>query len=130
MMTRLWEDGAPRQDMIYGLTVAPFMGAQMITHSGKMVLFDKMMGKLRKEGHKVLIFSQFVRVLDLLQNYCLVKQYPSERIDGGIRGNLRQVTLQTPFMALWYKCVAILSTAAEIAFVARVLFDDTHPSRV
>ena len=107
------------------------MGAQMITHSGKMVLFDKMMGKLRKEGHKVLIFSQFVRVLDLLQNYCLVKQYPSERIDGGIRGNLRQVTLQTPFMALWYKCVAILSTAAEIAFfVARVLFDDTHPSRV
>ena len=26
---------------------------QMVMHSGKMVLFDKMMEKLKKEGHKV-----------------------------------------------------------------------------
>jgi chromodomain-helicase-DNA-binding protein 1 len=44
--------------------------SQMILNSGKMVLLDKILAKLRAEGHKVLIFSQFVRVLDLLSGYC------------------------------------------------------------
>jgi len=34
--------------------------------SGKMVLLDKPLPKLRAEGHKVLIFSQFVKMLDLI----------------------------------------------------------------
>ena len=38
-------------------------------HSGKMVLLDKILPKLREEGHKVLIFSQFIKVLDILENY-------------------------------------------------------------
>lgn len=37
--------------------------------SGKMVLLDKMMPKLREQGHRVIIFSQFTRVLDLLEDW-------------------------------------------------------------
>lgn len=62
----------------------------LIYHSGKMVLLDKILPKLRQEGHKLLIFSQFVKVLDMLETYVKAKGFPYERIDGGIRGNLRQ----------------------------------------
>jgi len=62
----------------------------LVYHSGKMVLLDKILPKLRQEGHKVLIFSQFVRVLDVLERYVKAKGFPFERIDGRIRGNLRQ----------------------------------------
>ena len=34
----------------------------LVFHSGKMVLLDKILPKLRSEGHRVLIFSQFIRV--------------------------------------------------------------------
>ena len=40
--------------------------------------------------HKVLVFSQFVRVLDLLEQYVRAKGFPCERIDGAVRGNMRQ----------------------------------------
>ncbi len=39
----------------------------------------------------MLIFSQMVRVLDILEDYLTFHQYGYERIDGGIRGDLRQV---------------------------------------
>lgn len=41
----------------------------LIQSSGKMVLIDKLLPKLRQDGHKVLIFSQMVRVLDILEEF-------------------------------------------------------------
>ena len=43
---------------------------QLLESSGKMQLLDKMMVKLKKQGHRVLIYSQFQHVLDLLEDYC------------------------------------------------------------
>jgi SNF2 family DNA or RNA helicase len=40
--------------------------------------------------HKVLIFSQMIRVLDLLQIYLNARGYKYERLDGGVRGQDRQ----------------------------------------
>jgi chromodomain-helicase-DNA-binding protein 7 len=57
------------------------------------VLIDKLLPKLHADGHKVLIFSQMVRVLDLLEEYLNIKCYPFERIDGNIRGNERQAAI-------------------------------------
>lgn len=62
----------------------------LIQSSGKMVLVDKLLPKLKAGGHRVLIFSQMVRCLDILEDYLLYRKYPFERIDGRIRGNLRQ----------------------------------------
>lgn len=61
--------------------------------SGKLVLVDKLLPKLRSEGHKVLIFSQMVRMLDLLEYLCKSRGYPMERLDGGVQGNVRQAAI-------------------------------------
>mmetsp|Transcript_1524 Transcript_1524/g.2023 ORF Transcript_1524/g.2023 Transcript_1524/m.2023 type:complete len:2660 (+) Transcript_1524:292-8271(+) len=61
-----------------------------IDSSGKMVLLDKLLPKLRMEGHKVLIFSQMVKMLDLLAEYCDFRSFNYERLDGRVRGNERQ----------------------------------------
>ena len=65
----------------------------MTESSGKMVLIDKLLPKLKAGGHKVLIFSQMIRVLDLLEDYLLCKKYLYERIDGRVRGTLRQAAI-------------------------------------
>lgn len=61
-----------------------------VLSSGKMVLLDKLLPKLRQEGHKVLIFSQFVKMLDLIGDYCEFRDFNYERLDGRVRGNERQ----------------------------------------
>lgn len=61
-----------------------------IQTSGKMVLLDKLLPKLRQEGHKVLIFSQMVKMLDLISEYCDFRGFRHERLDGRVRGNERQ----------------------------------------
>ncbi|KII61718.1 Chromodomain-helicase-DNA-binding protein 8 [Thelohanellus kitauei] len=65
----------------------------LIESSGKMVLVDKLLPKLRDSGHKMLIFSQMVRVLDLIEEYLVSHGFAFERIDGGVRGNLRQAAI-------------------------------------
>ncbi|KAL3945244.1 MAG: hypothetical protein SGBAC_000655 [Bacillariaceae sp.] len=61
--------------------------------SGKMVLLDKLLPKLRSEGHKILIFSQMVRMLDLISEYCEFRKFPYERLDGRVRGTERQKSI-------------------------------------
>ncbi|GFR06003.1 chromodomain-helicase-DNA-binding protein 7 [Trichonephila clavata] len=65
----------------------------MIQASGKLVLMDKLLPRLRSDGHRVLVFSQMVRCLDILEDYLVQKRYPYERIDGRVRGNLRQAAI-------------------------------------
>lgn len=43
---------------------------QLLESSGKLQLLDKMMVKLKEQGHRVLIYSQFQHMLDLLEDYC------------------------------------------------------------
>jgi hypothetical protein len=64
-----------------------------IQTSGKMVLLDKLLPKLRQEGHKVLVFSQMVRMLDLISEYCEFRGFPHERLDGRVRGADRQKSI-------------------------------------
>ncbi|XP_072006128.1 chromodomain-helicase-DNA-binding protein 8 isoform X2 [Engystomops pustulosus] len=65
----------------------------MVRSSGKLVLIDKLLPKLRAGGHKVLIFSQMVRCLDILEDYLIQRRYLYERIDGRVRGNMRQAAI-------------------------------------
>lgn len=61
--------------------------------AGKLALLDKLLPKLKARGHKVLIFSQMVRVLDLMETYLRARGHIYERLDGGIRGNERQAAI-------------------------------------
>ena len=56
---------------------------RLIAASGKLVLLDKLLPKLRSDGHRVLIFSQFVMVLDILNDYLTYRGFKFERLDGG-----------------------------------------------
>ncbi|XP_037904696.1 chromodomain-helicase-DNA-binding protein Mi-2 homolog [Hermetia illucens] len=58
--------------------------------AGKLVLLSKMMKQLKEQGHRVLIFSQMTKMLDILEDFLEGEGYKYERIDGGITGNLRQ----------------------------------------
>ncbi|KAM8851002.1 LOW QUALITY PROTEIN: chromodomain-helicase-DNA-binding protein 7 [Spinachia spinachia] len=72
----------------------PDMALQaMVQAAGKLVLIDKLLPKLKAGGHRVLVFSQMVRCLDILEDYLIQKRYPYERIDGRVRGNLRQAAI-------------------------------------
>ena len=62
----------------------------MVQASGKLVLVDKLLPKLKAGGHRVLIFSQMIRVLDILEDYLIQMRFTYERLDGRIRGEARQ----------------------------------------
>lgn len=78
---------------MYGLGAPDFHLQAMVQSAGKLVLIDKLLPKMKAGGHKVLIFSQMVRCLDILEDYLIHKRYLYERIDGRVRGNLRQAAI-------------------------------------
>lgn len=57
---------------------------------GKLILMQKMMRQLSDQGHRVLVFSQMTKMLDILEDFLEGEGYKYERIDGGITGSLRQ----------------------------------------
>uniref|UniRef100_A0AAX7TZ15 DNA helicase n=1 Tax=Astatotilapia calliptera TaxID=8154 RepID=A0AAX7TZ15_ASTCA len=65
-------------------------GNALIKSSGKLMLLQKMMRKLKEGGHRVLVFSQMTKMLDLLEDFLENEGYKYERIDGGITGGMRQ----------------------------------------
>uniref|UniRef100_A0A673GLJ5 Chromodomain-helicase-DNA-binding protein 6-like n=1 Tax=Sinocyclocheilus rhinocerous TaxID=307959 RepID=A0A673GLJ5_9TELE len=77
----------------YSPEAADFQLQAMIQAAGKLVLIDKLLPKLLAGGHKVLVFSQMVRCLDILEDYLIQRRYTYERIDGRVRGNLRQAAI-------------------------------------
>lgn len=62
----------------------------LVKSSGKLVILQKMLRKLKEQGHRVLIFSQMTKMLDILEDFLEGESYKYERIDGGITGTLRQ----------------------------------------
>jgi chromodomain-helicase-DNA-binding protein 1 len=72
-----------REDQIKGL----------ITSSGKMMLLDQLLAKLKKDNHRVLIFSQMVKMLDILGDYLRVRGYQFQRLDGTIPAGPRRMAI-------------------------------------
>ncbi|XP_029023536.1 chromodomain-helicase-DNA-binding protein 4a isoform X1 [Betta splendens] len=65
-------------------------GNALTKAAGKLLLLQKMMRKLKEGGHRVLVFSQMTKMLDLLEDFLENEGYKYERIDGGITGGMRQ----------------------------------------
>ncbi|PWN49903.1 hypothetical protein IE53DRAFT_331257 [Violaceomyces palustris] len=66
----------------------------LIMHSGKMVLLDKLLARLKADGHRVLIFSQMVRMLDILSDYMVLRGYVHQRLDGNIPSEVRKKAIE------------------------------------
>ena len=58
----------------------------MVKSSGKLMLLDKLLPKLKADGHRVLIFSQFRIMLNIIEDYIHMRGYTYERIDGAVKG--------------------------------------------
>ncbi|KAI2469428.1 SWI/SNF family of DNA-dependent ATPase [Annulohypoxylon bovei var. microspora] len=54
----------------------------IVYNSGKMALLDKLLRRLKVQGSRVLIFSQMSRLLDILEDYCVFRDFKYCRIDG------------------------------------------------
>jgi SWI/SNF-related matrix-associated actin-dependent regulator of chromatin subfamily A member 5 len=55
---------------------------ELVHGSGKLLMLDRMLPALRADGHRVLLFSQFTSMLDILEDYCELRDYPFVRLDG------------------------------------------------
>ena len=67
---------------------------QLVKNSGKLILLDKLLAKLKAESHRVLIFSQMVRMLDLLSSYLRMRNYLFQRLDGNVGADQRKKAIE------------------------------------
>ncbi|KAI1802182.1 PHD/FYVE-zinc-finger like domain-containing protein [Daldinia bambusicola] len=62
----------------------------LIEASPKFMLLEKMLPKLKAGGHRVLIFSQFLRCLDIIEDFLNILGLPFGRIDGSLSALKKQ----------------------------------------
>ena len=74
------------EDQLIGGKTGEDLARMRLESSGKLVLLDKLLQALEKQKHRVLIFSQMVKMLNILEDFLHQKKYSYERIDGQIRG--------------------------------------------
>merc|ERR1719195_1082884 len=67
---------------------------KILRGSGKLLLLDKLLVRLQETGHRVLIFSQMVRMLDVLSEYLEIRRFPFQRLDGSIKGEVRRNAIE------------------------------------
>lgn len=65
----------------------------IVMNSGKMVLLDKLLVRLKQDGHRVLIFSQMVRMLDILSDYMQLRGFAHQRLDGMVAADARKKSI-------------------------------------
>jgi len=94
------------------LTTETQIMTQLVQSSGKFVLLDKLLAKLKEEGHRVLIYSQMTAVLDVIEDWLNFKQYKFERLDGSVASNDRQESIDRFTDSKQNRFVFLLSTKA------------------
>jgi SNF2 family DNA or RNA helicase len=53
----------------------PSAGEDIIGAAGKMGVLDRLLGKLHARGHRVTLFSQYNRMLDIVEDYLNMRGY-------------------------------------------------------
>jgi chromatin-remodeling ATPase INO80 len=55
---------------------------RFVTDSGKLATLDRLLGELKAGGHRVLLYFQMTRMMDLIEEYLTYRQYKYLRLDG------------------------------------------------
>lgn len=55
---------------------------QMLFESGKLLALDKLLKELKENGHRVLIYFQMTKMIDLMEDYLTFRHYSYLRLDG------------------------------------------------
>lgn len=69
------------RDKSRSLVVVPSM-QRFIAESGKLLVLDRLLPKLKQEGHRVLIYFQMTKMIDLMEEYLTYSQQSYLRLDG------------------------------------------------
>ena len=64
------------------------------TSSNKMMMLDRLLARLKKNGNRVVIFSQFTHTLDIIDDYLNLRGYSFTRLDGSTGRVQRMVNIQ------------------------------------
>jgi hypothetical protein len=62
---------------------------EIVRASGKFELLDRLLPKLHRGGHRVLLFSQMTRLLDIVEIYLQLHDYSYLRLDGNTKTEYR-----------------------------------------
>ena len=62
----------------------------LVRSSGKFLLLDSMLPKLKAAGHRVLLFSQMTALMDLLEDFFALRDYDYLRLDGSTAADERE----------------------------------------
>lgn len=89
-----------------------YEGNGLVKSCGKLILLQKMLRKLYNDKHRVLIFSQMTKMLDILEDFLEYEGYKYERIDGTITGQVRQDAIDRYNAPGAQQFVFLLSTRA------------------
>ncbi|KAI8646831.1 SNF2 family N-terminal domain-containing protein [Parasitella parasitica] len=66
----------------------------LILDSGKLATLDKLLERLKTEGHRCLVYFQMTRMIDLFEEYIAYKQYRYLRLDGSSKISDRRDMVQ------------------------------------
>eukprot|EP00752_Nemacystus_decipiens_P001789 g1728.t2 len=88
------------------------MGEHLVENCGKMVLLDKLLTRLKAAGHRVLVFSQMTRMMDILEDLMHMRGHQYCRIDGNTPHDTRQDLIEEYNTPGSEKFVFLLSTRA------------------
>jgi SNF2 family DNA or RNA helicase len=64
-----------------------------VSASGKMKVLDLLLPMLQQKGHRVVLFSQFTRTLDIISDYLEWRGYKTSRLDGSTNRVMRAVLI-------------------------------------
>ncbi|KAL0858012.1 hypothetical protein Bca101_063166 [Brassica carinata] len=67
---------------------------EIVRASGKFELLDRLLPKLRKAGHRILLFSQMTRLIDILEIYLTLNDFKYLRLDGTTKTDQRGLLLK------------------------------------
>ena len=84
----------------------------IVTASGKMVILDQLLKKLKRKGHRVVLFSQYTKTLDIISDYLEYRKYSFSRLDGQTNRVYREVLINQFNRKKSSKFIFCLSTRA------------------
>ncbi|CAG8584379.1 3052_t:CDS:10 [Ambispora gerdemannii] len=97
---------------INATTKEPIVSDDLVHTSGKIMLLDQLLTVLLERQHKVLVFSQFTTMLDIIEDWItIIKGWDICRLDGAVSQEERRRQIQE-FNTKPEKKVFILSTRA------------------
>jgi len=111
----------------------PITDERLVHAAGKLALADRLLPRLRARGHKVLLYSQFTSMLNILEDYLQLRGHKYARIDGSVKfeDRIRQMeAFNSPDSEIF---IFLMSTRAgglglNLQAADTVIFYDSDPN--